>query len=152
MKQWILIILVLVLLSSCATRRKVQRTEQTKIEVAQTGTTHKDFVKKDSTITATETDVVTVQTTERMDTIGRVTERTTTTTVKKTKTNRHNGQTVTATAESKTTTTAKQQTEKKETNEQKRSPRFFYEVIIFIFILLVLFAISLYQLIKIQRR
>ena len=86
MKQWILIILVLFLLPSCASRRKATRTEQTKIEVAKTDTTRTDYVKKDSTTTETEAEVVTVQTIERIDTTGRITERTRTTTVKKART------------------------------------------------------------------
>lgn len=152
-KRFLYIILcTLFLLPSCASRRKATCTEQMKIEVSQTDTTRTDYVKKDSTTTETEAEVITVQTIERIDTTGKVTERTRTTTVKKARTAQRTGQAVTSITEAKTTATATAQTEKKESTKQSSSQKFFWNVIIFIFLLLVLLAISVWQLVKFQRR
>lgn len=151
MKKWSIILLVFVLLPSCASKRKLKATEETKTEVIQERKEDKQTSIRDSSFTDVNEDVTIVQVTETADTLGRVLTKTTTTTKKKTWASKKTGADFT---EVKKITEETKGTQKTETlikeEKQNKEGRIFVEVIIFIIIMLILFAISLRQLIKFQ--
>ncbi len=145
------ILIFLLLLPSCASKRKLKATEETKTEVIQDRKEDTKAVLRDSSFTDVNTDFTQVQVTEKMDTLGRVLTKTTTTTVKKTKANKKTGADFTEVKDVKEETQATQKTETKVKQERtNKEGRIFVEVIIFIIILLILFAISVRQLFKVQ--
>lgn len=152
MKKCIIILLVFVLLPSCASRRKLKTTEETKTEVIQDRKEDTKAVLRDSSFTDVNTDFTQVQVTEHLDTLGRVLTKTTTTTLKKTKANKKTGADFTTVKEVKEETKSTQKTETKVKQERtNKEGRIFVEVIIFICLLLVLFVISIRQLVLLHR-
>lgn len=151
MKKCIIILLVFVLLPSCASRRKLKTTEETKTEVILDRKEDTKAVLRDSSFTDVNTDFTQVQVTEHLDTLGRVLTKTTTTTLKKTKASKKTGADFTEVKEEKEETQATQKTETSTTEKKEKSGKIFVEVIIFIIILLILFIYSVRQLIRFQR-
>lgn len=150
--KWILILLVISILPSCASKRQLKATEETKTEVIQERKEDKQTAIRDSSFTDVNEDVTIVQFTETADTLGRVLTKTTTTTVKKTKANKKTGADFTEVKEVKEETQATQKTETKVKQERtNKEGRIFVEVIIFIILLLFLFVISVRQLVLLQR-
>lgn len=151
--RYILPILIsILLLPSCASKRKIKATEETKTEVIQDRTEDTKAVLRDSSFTDVNTDFTQVQVVEKMDTLGRVLTKTTTTTLKKTKANKKTGADFTEVKEIKTETQATQKTETTIKQEKtNKEGRIFVEVIIFICLLLVLFVISIRQLVLLHR-
>lgn len=146
------ILILLLLLPSCASKRKLKATEEVKTEVKQEKTEDTKAVLRDSSFTDVNTDFTQVQVVEKMDTLGRVLTKTTTTTLKKTKANKKTGANFTEVKEIKTETQATQKTETKVKQERtNKEGRIFVEVIIFICLLLVLFVISIRQLVLLHR-
>ena len=145
------ILILLMLLPSCASKRKLKATEETKTELIQERKEDKQTAIRDSSFTDVNEDVTIVQVTETADTLGRVLTKTTTTTTKKTLASKKTGTDFTEVKEVKEETkgTQKIETTIKEEKTNKEG-RIFVEVIIFIILMLILFVISLRQLIKLQ--
>lgn len=151
MKKCLIILLVFLLLPSCASKRKLKATEEKKTEVIQEWKEDKQTSIRDSSFTDVNEDVTIVQVIETADTLGRVLTKTTTTTTKKTRASKKTGTDFTEVKEvmEETKGTQKIETTIKE-EKQNKEGRIFGEVIIFIILMLILFAISLRQLIKLQ--
>ena len=146
------ILIFLLLLPSCASKRKLKATEETKTEVIQDRKEDTKAVLRDSSFTDVNQDFTQVQVTEHLDTLGRVLTKTTTTTLKKTKANKKTGADFTSVKEVKEETKAEQKTETKIKQEKtNKEGRIFVEVIIFICLLLILFIISVRQLVLLHR-
>lgn len=151
--KWILILLVISILPSCASKRKLKATEETKTEVIQNRKEDTKAVLRDSSFTDVNSDFTQVQVTEHLDTLGRVLTKTTTTTLKKTKANKKTWADFTNVKEVKEETKSTQKTETKVKQERtNKEGRIFVEVIIFICLLLVLFVISIRQLVLLHRQ
>ena len=145
------ILIFLLLLPSCASKRKLKATEETKTEVTQERKEDKQTAIRDSSFTDVNEDVTIVQVTETADTLGRVLTKTTTTTKKKTRASKKTGTDFTEVKEMKEETKGTQKTETYIKEEkQNKEGRIFVEIIIFIIIMLIMFAISVRQLIKLQ--
>lgn len=145
------ILILLMLLPSCASKRKLKATEETKTEVTQERKEDKQTAIRDSSFTDVNEDVTIVQVTETADTLGRVLTKTTTTTKKKTRASKKTGADFTEVKEVKEETKGTQKTETYIKEEkQNKEGRIFVEIIIFIIIMLIMFAISVRQLIKLQ--
>lgn len=139
------------LLPSCASKRKLKATEETKTEVIQERKEDKQTAIRDSSFTDVNEDVTIVQVTETADTLGRVLTKTTTTTKKKTRASKKTGADFTEVKDVKEETKGTQKTETYIKEEkQNKEGRIFVEIIIFIIIMLIMFAISVRQLIKLQ--
>lgn len=147
------ILIFILILPSCASKRKLQATEETKTEVIQDRKEDTKAVLRDSSFTDVNSDFTQVQVVEHLDTLGRVLTKTTTTTLRKTKANKKTGADFTEVKEVKEETKA---TQKAETNvKQERTNKegkIFVEVIIFIILLLFLFIISVRQLVLLHRK
>lgn len=147
------ILILLMLLPSCASKRKLKATEETKTEVSQDRKEDTKAVLRDSSFTDVNSDFTQVQVVEHLDTLGRVLTKTTTTTLKKTKANKKTGADFTNVKEVKEETKSTQKTETKVKQERtNKEGRIFVEVIIFICLLLILFVISIRQLILLHRQ
>lgn len=147
------ILIFLLLLPSCASKRKLKATDETKTEVIQERKEDTKSVLRDSSFTDVNSDFTQVQVTEHLDTLGRVLTKTTTTTLRKTKANKKTGADFTNVKEVKEETKATQKTETKVKQERtNKEGRIFVEVIIFIILLLFLFIISVRQLVLLQRK
>jgi len=147
------ILILLMLLPSCASKRKLKATEETKTEVIQERKEDTKAALRDSSYTDVNSDFTQVQVTEHLDTMGRVLTKTTTTTIRKTKANKKTGADFTSVKEIKEETKAEQKTETKIKQEKtNKEGRIFVEVIIFICLLLVLFVISIRQLVLLQKQ
>lgn len=145
------ILILIMILPSCASKRNLKATEEVKTEVKQEKTEYTKAVLRDSSFTDVNTDFTQVQVTEHLDTMGRVLTKTTTTTLRKTKANKKTGANFTEVKEVKEETEAEQKTETTIKQEKThKEGKIFVEVIIFIIILLILFAISVRQLFKVQ--
>ena len=149
--KWILILLFISILPSCASKRKLKATEETKTEVIQERKEDKQTAIRDSSFTDVNEDVTIVQVTETADTLGRVLTKTTTTTKKKTRASKKTGADFTEVKEVKEETKGTQKTETYIKEEkQNKEGRIFVEIIIFIIIMLIMLAISVRQLVKLQ--
>lgn len=144
------ILIFILLLPSCASKRKLKATEETKTEVIQDRKEDTKAVLRDSSFTDVNQDFTQVQVIEKMDTLGRVLTKTTTTTLKKTKSNKKTGADFTEVKETKEETKATQKTETTTIEKKAKSGKIFIEIIIFIIILLILFIYSVRQLIRFQ--
>lgn len=146
------ILIFILILPSCASKRKLQATEETKTEVIQDRKEDTKAVLRDSTFTDVKADFTQVQVVEHLDTLGRVLTKTTTTTLRKTKANKKTGADFTEVKEVKEETKATQKTETNVKQERtNKEGKIFVEVIIFIILLLFLFIISVRQLVLLQR-
>lgn len=146
------ILIMLLLLPSCASKRKLKATEETKTEVIRDRKEDTKAVLRDSSCTDVNSDFTQVQVVENLDTLGRVLTKTTTTTLRKTKANKKTGADFTGVKEVKEETKATQKTETKVKQERtNKEGRIFVEVIIFICLLLILFIISVRQLVLLHR-
>ena len=153
MKIVFTILIFLLLLPSCASKRKLKATEEIKTEVTQDRKEDTKAVLRDSSFTDVNTDFTQVQVTEHLDTLGRVLTKTPTTTLKKTNANKKTGADFTEVKEVKEETKATQKTETKVKQERtNKEGRIFVEMIIFICLLLVLFVISIRQLVLLHRQ
>lgn len=152
--RYILPILIsFMLLPSCASKRKLKATEETKTEVIQERKEDKQTAIRDSSFTDVNTDFTQVQVTEHLDTLGRVLKKTTTTTLKKTKANKKTGADFTEVKNVREETKKTQKTETKVKQEKtNKEGKIFVEVIIFIILLLALFVISVRQLVLLHRK
>lgn len=152
MRKCIIILLVFLLLPSCASKRKLKASEETKTELIQERKEDKQTAIRDSSFTDVNEDVTIVQVTETADTLGRVLTKTTTTTKKKTQASKKTGSDFTEVKEVKEETKATQKTETNVKQERtNKEGKIFVEVIIFIILLLFLFIISVRQLVLLQR-
>lgn len=153
MKKCIIILLVFLLLPSCASKRKLKTSEETKTEVIQDRKEDTKAVLRDSSFTDVNSDFTQVQVIEHLDTLGRVLTKTTTTTLKKTKANKKTGADFTNVKKVKEETKSTQKTETKVKQERtNKEGKIFVEVIIFIILLLFLFIISVRQLVLLHRK
>lgn len=150
----VLTILIFILfLPSCASKRKLKATEETKTEVIQDRKEDTKAVLRDSSFTDVNSDFTQVQVTEHLDTLGRVVTKTTTTTIKKTKANKKTGADFTEVKETKEEKKAEQKTVTNIKQEKSnKEGKIFVEVIIFIILLLFLFIISIRQLVLLHRK
>lgn len=152
MKHILPILIFFILLPSCASKRKLKATEETKTEVIQERKEDTKSVLRDSSFTDVNSDFTQVQVVENLDTLGRVLTKTTTTTLKKTKANKKTGADFTEVKYVKEETKEIQKTETKVKQERiNKEGRIFVEVIIFICLLLILFVISIRQLVLLHR-
>ena len=147
------ILIFLLLLPSCASKRKLKSTEDMKTEVIQDRKEDTKAVLRDSSFTDVNEDFTQVQVTENLDTLGRVLTKTTTTTIKKTKANKKTGADFTEVKETKEEKKAEQKTVTNIKQEKSnKEGKIFVEVIIFIILLLFLFIISVRQLFLLHRK
>ena len=147
------ILIFILLLPSCASKRKLKATEEIKTEVIQDRKEDTKAVLRDSSFTDVISDFTQVQVVEHLDTLGRVLTKTTTTTLTKTKANKKTGANFTNVKDVKEETKATQKTETKVKQERtNKEGRIFVEVIIFICLLLVLFVISIRQLVLLHKQ
>lgn len=147
------ILIFILLLPSCASKRKLKATEEIKTEVIQDRNEDTKAVLRDSSFTDVNSDFTQVQVVEHLDTLGRVLTKTTTTILKKTKANKKTGADFTSVKDVKEETKATQKTETKVKQERtNKEGRIFVEVIIFICLMLVLFVISIRQLVLLHRQ